>query len=62
MDASTVPLQLLVGWGFVPVPGPGSPVASGKLEGEGEDKGLLWREVTISCAKGVWCANNERRV
>ena len=56
MDASTVPLQLLVGRGFVPAPGPGSPVASGKPKGEGEDKGLLWREVTITDS----CANNEK--
>ena len=58
MDASTVSLQLLVGRGFVPVPGPESPIASGKPEGGEEDKGLLWREVTItdSCAKrGVVC-------
>ena len=45
MDASTVPLQLLVGRGFVPVPGPESPIASGKPDGGGggggEDKGLL---------------------
>ena len=42
MDASTVPLQLLVGWGFVPVHGPGSPIVGGKGGGGGgggEDKG-----------------------
>ena len=42
MDASTVPLQLLVRRGYIPVHGPGSPIASGKPEGRGgEDKELL---------------------
>ena len=36
MDVSTVLLQLLVGRGFVLVPGPGSPIAGGKPEGRRE--------------------------
>ena len=44
MDVSTVLLRLLIGRGFVLVPGPGSPIAGGKPEGgreegEGQDKG-----------------------
>ena len=35
MDASIVPLQLLVGRGFILVPSPESPIASGKPEGGG---------------------------
>ena len=52
MDVSTVLLRLLVGWGFVPVPSPGSPIASGKPEGRRKEEEE--EKVKIKDKSGEW--------
>ena len=56
MDVSTVLLRLLVGRGFVPVPGPGSPIAGGKPEGRRRRRRSRYR---IRVGSGCGCTSSE---